>query len=555
MQLRISRSWALSVGLVLLALLVFGQVAGFQFLSFDDPLYVTGNPRTLAGLDQSALRWAFANFEDGSYLPLVWLSHAACVQVFGTHPAGHHLVNLALHLANTLLVFHLLRAGTGDEGTSAAVAALFAIHPAHVESVAWVAARKDLLSTLFWLLATSAYGRWVRCRRPVWYAWMLVLFLLGLLSKSLLVVFPLTLLLLDLWPLGRLRADADRPWWRQLAALAWEKAPLFALSAAAGGLTIWAQGRVQAVASIQLLSFTDRVANALQALLAYLRILVWPVDLSPFYTHPGPHWSPARVALALLLLGACTWSAVAFARRKPWIAAGWGWFLATLLPVLGLVQVGSQSHADRYTYVPYLGLFVIAGLAGKSAAAALPRLLGSGLLACGVATLGALAWVQASRWQDSETLFAHALSLDPSNQVALGNLGTVLAEQGRFTEAIGAYQRAAELNPTYHGYRLVLGNLLARIGQEDAALAHWLEADRLDPTSPRAASQIGRLLARRGQWLAALPWLKKATAAAPGTLGRDPDLDQRVRVECRQYLEEAERSLVPGNPEANQGVK
>ena len=527
------RSW-LSIPLIVwiilsLTVLAYSQTIGFAFIHFDDPLYVTDNPQTLAGLSWGSVRWAFTCFEDGSYLPLVWLSHAACVSLFGTHPGGHHVVNLVLHLANSFLVFLVFRRMTGEAGPSAVVMALFALHPAHVESVAWVSARKDVLSTLFWLLTTWAYLGHVQA--PNWkrYLGLSVLFILGLLSKSMLVTLPLTLLLFDYWPLGRHRRPAGKT-----GILLLEKLPLLLLSLVAGTATLWTQGTLDATTSLRILPLVDRAANALLGLQAYLGMLLWPLRLSPFYSHQGPGLPVGRLLAAGFVVLAVTVFSALQLRKRPYLLVGWGWFLLTLLPVSGLVQVGSQAYADRYTYVPFFGLFIMLAWSLKELVDR-ARISKSAVMAVSAAVLGTAATLtalQTSRWKDTETLFTHAVGLDPENQVALGNLGTALAQKGKFREAIGVYSRLVELNPRYYRFHYILGNLHERLGQPQEAMARWLEADRLDPAQVMAAYRISHFLVGQEDFTAASPFLQRILSAAPAAISRDARVRQSVLQSC-----------------------
>lgn len=533
-QLNRPNLWVALV-LVLLTVLVYSQVGSFKFV-YDDSLYITQNSRTLAGLNRDSLRWAFTCFEDGSFLPLVWLSHAACVTMFGSAPAGHHFVNLALHLANTLLLFLLLRRVTGDLGPSAVVAILFALHPTHVESVAWVSGRKDVLSTLFWFLTLWAYAGYAR--NPSWkrYLAVVALFALGLLSKSMLVTLPLTLMLLDLWPLGRMGSlAAPLPdLIRRARSLLLEKIPLLSLSLFAGLGTIWAQDQIGAISASGALSLSVRAANAALAILKYVQLLFWPAGLSPFYSHPGKLYSRPLLVLACLLVAGATVMCLIQIRKRPYLCVGWLWFLVTLLPVAGFVQVGAQAYADRYTYVPLTGLFIMLAWTGSELLTriSVPRVL---LLALSGSLLGALMTltaVQISRWQDTETLFAHAISLDPNNEIALANLGTALGQEGRYVEAIGAMSRAVAVNPRYYLFQYNLGNLLERVGQPQAALASFREAARLEPQSVLADYRLGHLLVQQGDLQSARSHIEKVFAANPRMITPDPGVRKVVLQVC-----------------------
>ena len=528
-QLRNPTLW-LALALAALTLLVYAQVATFGF-AWDDALYVTRNSRTLAGLNRGSLAWAFTCFEDGSFLPLVWLSHAACVSLFGTNAGGHHLANVALHIGNTLLLFFLLRRLTGELGPSAAVAALFALHPLHVESVAWVSARKDVLSTFFWLLTLWSYASYTRKPDRKGYLATALLFLLGLLSKSMLVTLPLTLILMDFWPLRRLRPAPIPALLRQAWPLLLEKIPLLVFSLLAGLTTIWAQQRAGAVSAPGDLGFPDRVANAFLAVIKYIQLLLVPTGLSPFYPHPGAGYSPGLLAVAVLVVGAATALGVLQARKRPHLLFGWLWFLITLLPVAGLIQVGAQAYADRYTYVPLIGLFI---MLAWSVAEALERVTVPRIarITAGAGLLGAmvsLTAIQTAQWKDNETLFTQALTLDPNNELAIENYGVFLGSEGLFPEAIAALTKAVSINPKAYLFHYNLGDVLERSGQPARAVASFREAARLAPHFILASHRLGHLLVMEGKFQeAALP-VTRTLSVPPTSLHADPGIQRVVR--------------------------
>lgn len=428
------RAVAAATALVAATLGAYRGVAGNDFVVYDDDQYVTANPALRDGLTAPAIRWAFVTDHAANWHPLTWLSHLLDVQLFGFAPRGHHLMSLALHVAATVLLFLLLRRLTGNALPSLATAALFGLHPAHVESVAWVAERKDVLSTLLGLFAIAAYAGWVR--RPSWrrYAALVGLFALGLLAKPMLVTLPFVLLLLDLWPLRRWS------WKESLAGLVprvREKLPLFALAAASCSVTFLVQRGGGAVQSADRYPLAIRCQNAAVAYVDYLRQLAWPSDLAVFYPHPGVALSPLRALASLALLLLLTAGAWRLRRSQPAVLVGWLWFLGTLLPVIGLVQVGWQARADRYTYLPSIGLFVaLAWGAGALATTperrtALAAATGAALAACCFVTQA-----QVGYWRDSETLFLRALAVTRENFLAENNLGHFYNERSRPAEAL-----------------------------------------------------------------------------------------------------------------------
>jgi hypothetical protein len=408
-------SLALGAALALLTLAAWLPALRNGFVNLDDPYYVTANPRVLQGITRAGIAWALTAKVASNWHPLTLFSHMLDGQLYGLKPAGHHATSLLLHLANVLLLFEVLRRMTGAAGRSAAVAALFAVHPTRVESVAWIAERKDVLSALFWILAMGAWARYARRPSIGRYGLVAFLMILGLMAKPMVVTLPFALLLLDVWPLDRLPLG-----WRRLGV---EKLPLLALSAASSLITLRYQE--MSLAPLEVVPWSLRAANALVAYAAYLGKLFWPTRLAIFYPIPPviPAW---KIAGAALLLIAITALAVWRARREPWLLTGWLWFLGTLVPVIGLVQVGRQAMADRYTYIPSIGLFLalvwtLAELA-RAHRAALAATAGIVILALAVATR-----VQVGYWADSATLFRHALTAtDDGNYLAHIGLGKAL---------------------------------------------------------------------------------------------------------------------------------
>jgi hypothetical protein len=387
---------------------VFAPVLRNEFTSYDDRTYVSANRHIQRGLSAEAVRWAFTTTRAANWHPVTWVSHMIDVTVFGLAPGPAHAVNLALHVANVLLLFVFFARTTGAAGRSAVVAALFAVHPLHVESVAWIAERKDVLSTLFWLLATWEYVEYARSRSTGRLALVAFLMALGLLAKPMLVTLPFTLLLLDRWPLGRASAG-----WKALVV---EKLPLFALSIAACVATFLAQQAGGAVASVERFPAPVRVANAIWSYVAYLELTLWPRRLAVFYPHPGSSLPAWKVALAASILAAMTSLAVMLRRSRPYVLTGWLWYVGTLVPVIGLVQVGNQGMADRYTYVPLIGIFVIVAWTAAS--------WGSHTTIPAVAVvlaLAAAARAQVMEWRDTVTVFTHALAVTGPNPTALVN--------------------------------------------------------------------------------------------------------------------------------------
>ena len=514
------------IALALLALVaaVYGRAAGLDFVGLDDNLHVYQNPQVKAGLTADTIAWSLTTFAASNWHPLTWLSHALDVELFGLDPAWHHLVNVALHGGNVLLLFLLLRRLTGQPLRSAAVAALFAVHPLNVESVAWVAERKNVLSTGFWLLATLAYTGYVR-RPSTWrYAAALLLFTLGLSAKPMLVTLPLTLLLLDGWPLGRFAAAGRGaglpvPVFRRLAALSVEKLPFLALSAISSTLTILAQRSGGALMEAQAYPLV-RAANAAVSYAAYLRQALWPAGLAVFYPHPGPGLSGWKVAGAALLLAAAAILAVAQFRRRPYLAVGWAWYLTTLLPVIGIVQVGRQALADRYAYVPLIGVFVAAVWAVSELAAALPRALRARVLAAAVCTplaaLSLCAGRQVVFWRDEISLFERALAVTENNDYIHALIALPLFRQGRVDATLWHLQQSLRINPANDAVQSNVGLILLDQGRRAEAAAHLRAALRLNPANAKAHFNLARTLVAEGRRPEARAHLLEAVRLEPG---------------------------------------
>jgi len=485
--------------LLLLVVLCLAPVIGDDFINYDDDVYVTANPLLQRSFTPSTLRWAFTTFRASNWHPLTWLSHQTDVALFGFAPRGHHLTSLAIHAANTLLLFLLLQRWTGALWRSAVAAALFGIHPLHVESVAWVAERKDVLSTLFFLLALLAYGRYVARRSGRSYAAVLLFFSCGLLAKPMLVSLPLLLLFLDFWPLGRLHAGIPASGRRRLppastARLIAEKLPLLALSAFSGLMTVTAQSRGGALKTFEEYPFGVRLGNAVVSAAGYLDKTLRPQGLAIFYPHPGRSLSDATIAASALILAAITLLAVRTARRRPYLLAGWGWYVITLAPVLGIVQVGAQAMADRYTYIPITGLFV-AVVWGVAELARSWRLPTTALPVAAAALLLALALTTRSQvrvWRNSVSVFEHALAVTQNNYVAHDNLADALTRLGRTREAMRHSLLALRIRPdTEPGRYLRFGKALMGQGMNVEAAEVFEKALRMNPTD----RETGRLLA------------------------------------------------------------
>ncbi len=492
--------------LILATLAIFWPVKNFKFINMDDTEYVTENPQVLNGLNLEGAAWAFTSKDASNWHPLTWLSHMLDIRLYGLNPGGHHLTNLLFHFANTLLLFFLLKQMTGSSWRSGFVAALFALHPLHVESVAWVAERKDVLSTFFGMLTMMAYVHYVRQTGLNRYLWVFLSFALGLMSKPMLVTLPFLLLLLDYWPLGRLRLglgeqrsrgeSSERP---GAFRLVWEKAPLFILVIVSCLLTVWAQRG--AIASLEALPLGTRMANALVSYVSYIGKMIWPARLAIQYPYLErlPLWQ--ILGAGLLLLGISV-LVIREARRRPYLVVGWLWYLGTLVPVIGLVQVGSQAMADRYTYVPLIGLFVmmIWGIPDLLSEWRYRRIVLPVSAALVMTFLMILTRIQLQYWHDSLRLFKHSLDVTTDNYLAHGGYGVALTEQGREEEAIIHYTKALKIRSYSWIVHHNLGNALVRRGRYQEAIDHFEAALRIKPDFEKTYNSLGVALARQGKY-------------------------------------------------------
>jgi tetratricopeptide (TPR) repeat protein len=456
-------------GLLLATFAVYAQVGQFDFVNFDDPDYVTGNPHVRAGITAAGVKWAFTSVEAANWFPLTRISHMLDFQLFGLRSGWHHLSSVLIHALAALALFAFLHLATGAPWRSAFVAFLFALHPLHVESVAWIAERKDVLSALFWFLTLWAYVG----RR---YGLALAAFCLGLMSKPMLVTLPFVLLLLDIWPLRR---------WPAL----WEKAPFFALSAAASIATYLAQSGSGAVQAFPL---GLRIENALVSYVVYIAKTFWPARLAVFYPYPAavPVWQATLAGLALLSVSVAV---VLWFRAYPYLAVGWFWFLGTLVPVIGLVQVGGQARADRYMYIPMTGLAIILAWGAADLLRRKEALAAVGVAACVVCV--PLTWAQAEHWENSQTLFQHALDVTDGNYLAHHNLGVALADL-RLPDAIAHYRAALQIKPDSARAHTDLGTALAKLpGGLPDAIAEYQAALRIEPNAAIPHNNLGSALA------------------------------------------------------------
>ena len=514
-------TWSVALFLVALVVLVYGQVGGFDFVNYDDTLYVTDNEHTQQGLTLANVKWAFTTGAASYFHPLTWLSHMLDCELFGMQPWGHHLTSLLFHVANSVLFFLIMNRMTRSFWPSALAAALFALHPLRVESVAWVSERKDVLSMFFWLLGMGAYAWYAERPGLVRYVLVALCFALGLMSKAMLVTFPFALLLLDYWPLGRFDgATGMGGYLRRGAKLAIEKVPLFVLTLAVCLLTIVMQIRGGVIASLEALPLATRLANVPAAYAFYVVKAVWPSGLAVAYPYPvaRPWWLVfGALALLLAITGGVLWQA----RRRPYLPAGWFWFLGTLVPVIELVQAGSVPYADRYTYIPLIGLTMMAawGAADVAAKRWVPRPVMAGAVAVILAALAFCAVVQTSHWRDNTALYTHALRVTEGNHLAHKNLGVELSAQGRYQDAVNQYVKAALIKSNDADLHYNLGNALGELGQWDDAVRMYEKAIEMDPGHVPTYYNLGNAYAKRSEYDQAVELYTKALEQDPEHMG------------------------------------
>ncbi len=527
-------SFLVCVFLALAIWAVFGQTRHCEFVNYDDDVYVYNNPRIASGLTWPGVVWAFSHANGpGEWLPLTAISRMWDCELYGLRPAGHHLTNVLLHAATAIFLFLVLRYLTGLFWPSAFVAAVFAIHPLRVESVAWVTERKDVLSGLFFMLTVFCYAKAVMgggreaartdktaptLSRSLFYWLALVFFALGLLSKSMLVTLPFVLLLLDYWPLTRLSScvpGSPRSRFHAWRGLFLEKIPFLLLSAAAGVVTVLAQK--DAIGSVQAFDFTSRIENALVSYVAYLWQMFCPTRLAVFYPHPQNHLSLWMVGLSGLVLFLISAGILAGRRRHPYLLVGWLWYLGMLVPVIGLVQAGDQARADRYTYLPQIGLYLLAAWGAMDLCSTWHHRrvalgLGAGAILAGLLA-GAI--FQTSYWKDSVTLWTHTLDCTSGNYLAHNNLGLALAGEGKLAEAIEHYDQALQFMPDYAKAQNNLGVALAGEGKLVEAVEHYEQALQLQPDYAEAHNNLGIALASEGRLAEAIEHYQRALQLMP----------------------------------------
>jgi protein O-mannosyl-transferase len=541
------------LGLVAITWAVFGQTLAHDFVNFDDHAYVYENPLVMRGLSTEGIIGAFTHTHARNWHPLTTLSHMLDCQLYGLNAGGHHLTNVILHTISVLLLFLVLKQMTGAFWQSAFVAGVFAIHPLHVESVAWIAERKDVLSAVFFMLTLAAYACYARAPSAPRYLLVALLFAFGLMSKPMLVTLPFVLLLLDYWPLGRLGGQKSEVGSR-LRRLITEKIMLFALSALSCIATLFAQGP----SAIDQLPFLWRLNNTFAGYVTYIWQMLWPARLAVFYPHPNDSLPLMEVTVGIAFLVGVSLLVIYLRRTKPYLVTGWFWYLGMLVPVIGLIQVGEQAHADRYTYLPQIGLYImIAWTVGDLLLESTSRVRGALIgvaAALAIVSLGVRAFGQASYWKSSETLWNHTLTVTGENDVAHNNLGFLFLRRGELDKAISEFQAALNIrskNVATHyslGAALIqnnLGNALARKHVWDEAIDHLKEAVRLRPDYADAYFNLGSVLFQQGRIDQAIAQWQKALAIRPTDAEAHRSLASALRKEgkLKEAIAEYEQAL------------
>lgn len=557
------RDLLIATALVIATLAVYGQVINHQFISLDDDLYIINNPMVANGLTLAGIKWAFATFHAANWHPLTWLSHMIDSQMFGLVAGWHLLMNALIHALNALLLYYFLSRSTAARWPSAMVAALFALHPLHVESVAWAAERKDTLCAFFGLLCLIAYARFAKTLSWKRYGLVGLTLALGLMAKPMLVTWPFVMLLLDWWPLGRLDwkpVEGIKSLPKALLPLVREKIPLFFIVAVSMALTYAAQSSGGAVRALVEEPLSMRIANAIVSYAKYLLLTFWPSNLGVYYPFSPADLPAWKIAASLGLLAFVTIIAARDASRRRYLIVGWLWFLGTLVPVVGLVQVGGQAMADRYHYIPSIGLFIAIVFAAADFVK-LRRIKPAAVAATMIAALlilGARAWIQVEYWRDSVTLFTRTLEVTNDNLVIEYNLAHVLGQQGKFDEAVSHFSEALSINPNFYDALINMGMTLANQGKITDALKYYDQALRVEPTSAKAHMQMALAFVRQDKPVDALSHFYKAAELAPmdsdvrTNLGLMLTLQGKL-AEAFEHLNEAVR-LNPNSAEARNNL-
>jgi len=529
---RVRLKIVLAVALAALTIAVYAPVRGFEFVNYDDNIYIVENAHVGRGLSGGDVVWSLTAFENGNWHPVTLLSHMLDVQVFGLEPAGHHVVNLALHAVNVLLLFWLLAGTALQPWPSAFAAALFAVHPLNVQTVAWISERKSLLSTAFWLLALVVYAGYRRQPDGKRYLLLLVLAALALAAKPMAVTLALTLVLVDVWPLGtppERKGSALRRYLLQLV-------PFLALAFACGVLTLLAQRAVSAIQSVDTYPWPVRLGNAMVAYTWYLKAMLWPAGLAAFYPHPMTTLTLAAIVPSALVLVVGCAAVIANGRAFPAAAMGWWWYVGTLVPVIGIIQVGSQAYADRYAYVPLVGIFILVVWSAVRLTEGRPVIWCRALAVAGVVWIAALSIAtraQLSYWHDSVSLFQRAIEVVPDNALAHNNLGMALVAQDRMAAALDHFQQAVEIAPLDTDARSNLGNVLRALKRPGEAVFAYERALEQSPNDATIHYNLATALVDLGRLDEAAAQLREALRLDPGHQ-RAGELLRRIEGELRR---------------------
>ena len=513
-----------------LVLAVYWKVQYHEFINYDDGRYITENKHVKSGLSKENFIWAFTHSHSSNWHPITWLSHMLDSHFYGLNPNGHHLTSLGLHIANSLLLFLVLCRMTGEVWKSCFVASLFAFHPINIESVAWVSERKSVLSTFFWLITTWAYINYVQKKNFIRYSIVFLFFILGLMSKPMLVTLPFVFLLLDYWPLNRFKIPpANKPpsakevnqIKNSLLSLFIEKIPFLVLVVGSSTITLIAQKSWGSIVSLETAPLTSRISNALVSYLKYLEKMVWPNNFSIFYPYPTDGFVLWKVLMSVLVLTTITFVSIRLIKKAPYLAVGWFWYLGTLIPVIGLVQVGQQAMADRYAYIPFIGMFIIIawGLPGLLKNYLFRKKLVLFLAGIYFSVLMTLCWIQLQYWENSIKIFQHAINVTvkkyPSFVGIYNNLGVVLIAQNKFEEARTNLKKAVELQPNYPESHNNLGYALSELNRFSEANIHYKKAIRLKPDYAEAHNNLANSLSKKSNFNQAIIHYKKAIQLKP----------------------------------------
>jgi Tfp pilus assembly protein PilF len=504
------------IGLVVATFIPYWQVRNHAFVLWDDYSLIVDNPPVASGLSWENIKWALTATQPEYWHPMTWLSHMLDCSLYGLNPKGHHLNNLLIHGVNTVLLFLVLRRMTGRFWRSFLVAALFSLHPLHVESVAWVSERKDVLSALFWLLSMWAYTHYVHRSSFSSFLVSLLFFAFGLMTKPMVVTLPFVLLLLDYWPLDRFRGGGkDRR--HLISRVIMEKVPFLILSAMVSFMTIYVLQNRGSIASSAVIPVKARIANALFSYVDYMGKMLWPKDLACIYPYTSYSLISVKIIGSFLLLVSITFVVFRFRHRMPHMFTGWFWYLGTLVPVLGLIQVGAQAMSDRYTYIPLIGFFILIVWSVEKLIQhwSISRAIVSQFAILLLILLTMLTWSQVTTWRDSRTLFTHASAVTPGNFMAHFNLGNLLVDQGRFEDGYDHLLEARRIDPGNVAVNNNLGSLCVKMGKYGEAVTHYSKALEIDPGQPKVHNNLGNVLAKLGRFEEAVGHYSEALRLSP----------------------------------------